>query len=225
MRYENVATATFVARPNRFIAEVLIHGRAETVHVKNTGRCRELLLPGAVVSLALSDNPNRKTRFDLIAVEREGQWINIDSQAPNAVAAEYLRGVYPPPARIHPEVRQGDSRLDFCVETGAGRTFVEVKGVTLLVGDTALFPDAPTARGTKHLHTLTACAENGDGAMALFIVQMKRARRLLPNKDTDPAFAAALRQAGERGVALRAVDCLVTADSIVADRPVPVEPD
>ena len=224
MQYDNVQEARFLSRPNRFIALVALPEGQEAVHVKNTGRCRELLLPGVRVILTKSNNPARKTRYDLIAVERNGQLINIDSQAPNRAALEYLPKLFPQATLIKPEYQMGRSRLDFYVEAPSHKpTLVEVKGVTLLEGDLALFPDAPTLRGVKHLHELTACVEAGYDAWVLFILQMKGARRLRPNDQTDPAFGQALREAANGGVKILAVDCVVTPDTMVADQPVPVE--
>ena len=224
MQYDNVQQARFLSRPNRFIALVELPEGQQAVHVKNTGRCRELLLPGARVILTKSANPARKTRYDLIAVEREGQLINIDSQAPNQVAGEYLPALFPQATLIKPEYRMGRSRLDFYIEApGSKPTLVEVKGVTLLDGEVALFPDAPTLRGVKHLQTLAASVESGYDAWVLFVLQMKGARLLRPNDHTDPAFGKALREAAIAGVQILTVDCMVTPDSMVASQPVPVE--
>lgn len=223
MRYPNSCRGVFCSRPNRFVAEVELEGVPETVHVKNTGRCKELLLPGAAVILTEPGGPARKTRYDLIAVEREGRLINIDSQAPNKAAAEYLRRRYPDAGRIQPEVRRGDSRLDFLIITKEEkRIYTEVKGVTLFEGDTALFPDAPTQRGVKHLKELISCVEAGEQACLLFVIQAKGARRFRPNDAMDPAFGQALRQAAARGVCIEAVDCLVGEDFMLADAPVGV---
>lgn len=223
MMYSNTKTARFISRPNRFEALAEIDGKTEAVHVKNTGRCKELLIPGAAVVLTEQGSPARKTRYDLIAVYREGQLINIDSQAPNKAAAEYIPALYPDAELIKPEYTHGDSRLDFYIEHGGGRpVFMEVKGVTLLEGDRALFPDAPTERGVKHLKHLAAWAEAGHEACLLFIVQMKRARLLMPNDATHPAFGRALREAAAAGVRICAVDCIVTEDSMTPDAPVPV---
>ncbi len=218
-----------MARPNRFIANVAIEGQAAVAHVKNTGRCRELLVPGCTVYLALSDNPDRKTRYDLVAVEklREGKpplLINMDSQAPNAVAAEWLaRGeLFSRGAHICREVTHGTSRFDIYVEDGDRKAFVEVKGVTLEQEGLALFPDAPTVRGVKHLEELTACAAQGYEAYLLFVAQMKGVCAVRPNDATHQAFGEALRCAERSGVRLLAVDCLVTPESLVADRELPV---
>ena len=192
------------------------------MHVKNTGRCRELLLPGATVILEDCESPLRKTRYDLIAVETATQLVNMDSQAPNAVAAEYLAHRYPDALSIRREYRHGDSRLDFLVELPEGPLLVEVKGVTLLEGNVARFPDAPTARGVKHLNHLAHCARAGERALILFIIQMQGANRLEPNDKTDPAFGLALREAAKAGVELLALDCTVTENSLTFRNPVPV---
>lgn len=223
MTYPHTEKGVFVSRPNRFLAWVDTGRGKELCHVKNTGRLKELLLPGAVVSLSVSDNPARKTRTDLVAVHHDGQWINIDSQAPNQVAAAYLPVLFAGVNRIQPEYRHGDSQLDFYLEVAdAQPVYVEVKGVTLASGDTALFPDAPTQRGVKHLHELTAIAQAGGLACLLFVIQMHGVSRLCPNDLTHPAFGEALRAARAAGVMLHAVDCVATADSLLPGMPVPV---
>lgn len=230
MRYNAVIPGRFLHRPNRFIATVEIDGVPQTVHVKNTGRCKELLVPGCTVFLAVSDNPTRKTGYDLIAVEkqREGKpplLINMDSQAPNAAAAEWLpqSGLFSAQAVIRREVTYGSSRFDFYAEDGDTRAFVEVKGVTLEEDGIARFPDAPTERGIKHLRELVACKQAGWDAYVLFVIQMKDITRFSPNDVTHKAFGEALRQATRAGVTVLAMDCRVTADSMVIDAPVPVE--
>ncbi len=229
MRYAQVIQGRFIDRPNRFIAHVEVDGTVETVHVKNTGRCRELLVPGCRVYLAVADNPARKTRFDLVAVDkaRAGQpplLINMDSQAPNDIAAEWLpgSGLFAPGAVIRREVRYGDSRFDFCIEEGERRTYLEVKGVTLERDGEVLFPDAPTQRGVKHLRELIACRRAGHGAAVLFVVQMEQARLLRPNDETHPAFGEALRLASAAGVRLLAVTCRVRPDAVLAAKPLPI---
>ena len=223
MNYPSTLTAAFISRPNRFIATVELNGKAETVHVKNTGRCKELLIPGAKVVLVPSANPARKTRYDLIGVYSRGVLLNMDSQAPNAAAREYLAKLYPD-AMIKSEYRHGDSRLDFYIERdGEKPMFVEVKGVTLFDGDTAMFPDAPTERGVKHIRHLISCVENGADAMILFIVQLRGVSRLIPNDATHPQFGDALRDAVSAGVNIKAVDCIVTEDSMTADKEITVE--
>lgn len=230
MTYEYVVKATFISRPNRFIARVLVDGTEETVHVKNTGRCRELLIPGCTVYLAGADNPNRKTKYDLIAAEKERQGrapllINMDSQAPNEVVSEWLArcGLFGEQATIRREVTYGESRFDFYVEDGARKAYLEVKGVTLEQDGVALFPDAPTERGVKHLHELCRAIDNGYECYLLLVIQMKDVRLFRPNVATHPAFGEALQGAAERGVHILAMDCIVTPDSMVIDKPVAVE--
>lgn len=223
MRYPQVCKGRFIARPNRFIALVEVEGRETVCHVKNTGRCRELLTPGAQVILAKAGNPARKTAYDLVAVYKGELLINMDSQAPNQVAAAYLPSLFPGVTLVRPEYRVGDSRLDFYVETADGRQiYVEVKGCTLEQDGVALFPDAPTARGTKHLRALTALARAGREAWVLVVVQMAGPRCFRPNDAMDPAFGQALREAAAAGVRVHCVDCLVTEDSLACRKPVPV---
>lgn len=221
MEYSTVIEGRFISRPNRFIAMVEINGSEEICHVKNTGRCKELLLPGVRVVLEPSSNPARKTKYDLIAVYKGEMLINIDSQAPNKVAREYLSALYPK-AAIRPEYTKGQSRLDFLVEQDGEKLFVEVKGCTLERDGGAYFPDAPTQRGVKHLHELIACVEEGHRAMALFIVQMRPVSFLSPNDETHPEFGAALRLAAQVGVEIRAVDCIVEKSSLIAHKPVEI---
>ncbi len=223
MTYQHIVPGIFRARPNRFIAHVEVGGGVEACHVKNTGRCRELLLDGAVVYLEESGNPNRKTKYDLIAVEKGGRLINMDSQAPNKVAAEYLPTLLPGLTLLRPETKFGSSRFDFYAETEGGKWFIEVKGVTLEEDGVVLFPDAPTQRGVKHLHELCAALEAGYKAMALFVVQMEDVRYFTPNARTHPEFAQALREAQAKGVQLEAVDCAVTPGSVTARRPVEIK--
>lgn len=219
--YNQPLAGTFLSRPNRFIARVLLRGREETVHVKNTGRCRELLIPGAAVILAPAGNPRRKTRYDLVVVWKGATLVNMDSQAPNAAAAELLRRLFPG-AALRPEYVWGHSRFDFLLEQGERRILAEVKGVTLEQDGLALFPDAPTIRGTRHLRELAAAREAGYESLILFLVQMKGCRGFSPNRETDPDFAQALLLAEEAGVGILCYDCLVTEDSLTADAPVPV---
>ena len=202
---------------------VELGGETLTCHVKNTGRCRELLIPGARVVLCASDHPARKTKYDLIAVYKGNMLINIDSQAPNRVAEEYLAALCKE-ASLRREVACGDSRLDFCLEGPRGRTYVEVKGVTLEERGVAYFPDAPTLRGVKHLRELIRLRREGNGAMLLFIVQMEGMREVRPNERTHPEFGQALRDAADAGVELRAVCCRVTPDALLAGDEVPVRP-
>ena len=223
MRYKTVVTGVFHSRPNRFIALVDVGGREEVCHVKNTGRCRELLLPGAQVVLSVSDHPARKTKYVLVAVWNEGTGlVNMDSQAPNAAAAELLPRLFPG-AVIRAEQRCGLSRFDFSLETEQGVGYLEVKGCTLEREGHAYFPDAPTERGVKHLRELTELRRQGRCAAVLFLVQMKGVHAFSPNDGTDPAFGAALREARGAGVEILCYDCLVTPESMIADQPVPVE--
>ena len=224
MRYRSVAPGQFLARPNRFVAKVNINGQIETVHVKNTGRCRELLIPGAQVFLEKGSNPNRKTAYDLIAVRKGERLINMDSQAPNKVFREWTAegGFLPEVTAIRSEYSYGESRLDFCLETPEGLHFVEVKGVTLEEDGAARFPDAPTERGIKHIRELQRAVEEGHGATLFFVVQMGDIASVAPNDDTHPAFGAALREAAAAGVQVRAYDCSVMPDSLTIRREVPV---
>ena len=219
--YENTLAGTFLSRPNRFIARVEIEGREETVHVKNTGRCRELLVPGARVILAPGNNPARKTRYDLVAVWKGETLINMDSQAPNTAARELLERLFPGFA-IHPEHTWGRSRFDFYLEKGERRILLEVKGVTLEQDGLARFPDAPTLRGAKHLEELSRARAEGYESYILFLIQMKGCHALAPNEETDPAFAAALRAARDAGVGILCYDCAVTEDSMTSDRSVDI---
>lgn len=224
MRYGTVIPGRFVDRPNRFVAHVETAEGLRTVHVKNTGRCRELLVPGAAVYLERGTNPARKTAFDLIAVEKGARLINMDAQAPNRVFGEWAAagGPWPDVTVVRPEFAYGASRLDFCLETAEGRRLVEVKGVTLEEGGAARFPDAPTERGVKHVRELQRAAEAGLGATLFFVVQMEDVRSVAPNDAAHPAFGAALREAAAHGVEVLAWDCAVTPDSIAIRRPVPV---
>lgn len=224
MKYQTVIPGRFLARPNRFIAKVETAEGVQTVHVKNTGRCRELLVPGAVVYLERADNPARKTPYDLIAVEKGERLINMDAQAPNKVFAEWAAagGFLPGVTAIHREYVYGNSRLDFCLETEKGPHLVEVKGVTLEENGRARFPDAPTERGLKHILELQKAVEKALDATLFFVVQIKGIDSVSPNDDTHPAFGAALREAVSRGVSVCAYDCEVTPDSLSIRRPVPV---
>ena len=225
MRYHNIEKGRFIARPNRFIAHVEIGGRTEVCHVKNTGRCRELLVPGAAVYLERSDNPARKTKYDLVAVEKGGLLINMDAQAPNRVFGEWARAgrFLPGLTAIRPEFTWGDSRFDFLLKDELGDYFVEVKGVTLEENGECRFPDAPTQRGVKHLSGLLRAAEQGVRAAVFFVIQMKGVSLFRPNDETHPAFGDALRAAAEGGVGVYAYDCAVTPDSLRIDAPVPIQ--
>lgn len=215
MHYEQMVKGRFLRRPNRFVAHVEIGGREEICHVKNTGRCRELLQPGAEVWCAVSDNPARKTKYDLITVRKGDYLINMDSQAPNRAAKAWLeRGGLGPAELVKPEQKFGNSRFDFYLERNGQRMYLEVKGVTLEDGGVCRFPDAPTERGAKHLRELIAAKEAGFDAGVLFVIQMRPVRWLEPNDGTDPAFGKALREAKAAGVQVLAVDCRVTEDSM-----------
>lgn len=230
MQYKTILKAVFLSRPNRFIAHVKLNGETVIAHVKNTGRCKELLVPGCTVYLAVSDNPERKTKYDLIAAEkiRAGRaplLINMDSQIPNDAAAEWLpvSGLFSERAVIRREFTHGDSRVDFYVEDGQRKAFIEVKGCTLEDGGIALFPDAPTKRGVKHLKHLIRAAQEGYECYVLIVIQMKDVSVFRPNGKTDPAFAQALREAKEAGVKIIAMDCLVRPDEMKIDSPVKTE--
>lgn len=226
MNYNNVVEGRFLARPNRFIAHVEINGKTEICHVKNTGRCRELLVPGAKVYLQSfgADSP-RKTKFDLIAVEKGNLLINMDSQAPNKAAGEFLAagGVLPQPTLIRPETKWGNSRFDFYLEQGERRVFLEVKGCTLEENGMAMFPDAPTERGVKHLRELIACRQDGYEACLLLVIQMKGVSSFTPAWEKHYAFGETLREAAAAGVKLLAYDCVVTPDSMRLDSPVHID--
>ena len=218
-----MVSGVFLARPNRFIAHVEIDGRVEVCHVKNTGRCRELLPAGAQVWCQESDNPARKTKYDLITVKKGERLINMDSQAPNAAAREWLlAGGLGEISELRPETVHGDSRFDFSFLKDGRRCFLEVKGVTLENDGVCAFPDAPTERGSKHLRGLTRAAEAGFGAYVLFVVQMENVRYLHPNDATDPAFGKALREAAGAGVQILAMDCRVTPETMLVNNSLPV---
>lgn len=225
MEYKNIIKAQFVDRPNRFIAHCVVDGRQETVHVKNTGRCKELLTDNATVYLEKSNNPNRKTMFDLVAVEKGSMLVNMDSQSPNQAAYEWLKngGYLKNPTLIKPEAKFGASRIDFYLENESEKAFVEVKGVTLENDGVACFPDAPTQRGTKHLNELITAKEQGYKTAVLFVVQMKGCTKFVPNDATDKAFADTLRLAYKKGVDVIAVDCVVTPKSMIIDKKIKVE--
>ena len=222
MHYQQVEKATFLARPNRFIAHVELAGEPVVCHVKNTGRCRELLVPGAEVWLEKGSNPGRKTAWDLIAVQKGEHLINMDAQAPNKVFAEWAAQWEPELTALRSEVTYGQSRLDFCLEMPHGLHYVEVKGVTLEERGHTRFPDAPTERGVKHLQELMRAVEEGHRASAVFVIQMEGVTDFAPNDDTHPAFGAALREAAKAGVQVVAVNCRVTPGSLEILGPVPV---
>lgn len=225
MKYRKTRPARFLHRPNRFVAEVELEGQRETVHVKNTGRCRELLVPGATVYLTPGENPARKTAYDLIAVEKGPLLINMDAQAPNRVFEEWAAAgnFLPGLTLLRPETTWGCSRFDFYWEAGPERRgFVEVKGVTLETDGVAAFPDAPTERGVRHLEELSAARREGYECAVCFVIQMKGPTRFQPNDATHPAFGAALRSAAAAGVEVMAYDCRVAPDGLWLDAPVPI---
>ena len=223
MKYDNMCPGVFLVRPNRFIAHVKLDGQIRTVHVKNTGRCRELLVPGAAVWCQRSSNPARKTGYDLIAVQKGERLINMDSQAPNAAAEEWLRsGGLGEIGKLRAETVHGDSRFDFSFTKEGKTCFLEVKGVTLETDGVCAFPDAPTVRGTKHLRGLTQAAREGYGAYVLFVIQMADVAYLHPNDATDPDFGVALREAAGSDVHILAMDCAVTENTMTVRNPVPV---
>ena len=224
MRYENMTPGIFLSRPNRFIAHIELDGAVEISQVKNTGRCRELLVPGCTVWCQRSDNPNRKTKFDLIAVQKGDRLINMDSQAPNKAAGEWLAsGGLGEISELRPEVRHGDSRYDFSFLKDGKRSFLEVKGWTLDEDGVCAFPDAPTERGAKHICGLTEAARAGYGAYILFVIQMSDVKYIRPHDETDPAFGAALREAAQNGVHILAMDCAITPDTMDIRLPVLVK--
>ena len=224
MQYANIRPAVFLSRPNRFIAKVDIDGREETVHVKNTGRCRELLAPGRTVWLEEGANPDRKTRYDLIAADKDGLLVNMDAQAPNKVFAEWAQAGHfvPGLTLLRPETRWGKSRFDFYWEAGDRKGFVEVKGCTLEENGFCRFPDAPTERGVKHLHELAACMADGYEAAVCFVIQMEGMTFFSPNDATHPAFGDALRAAHAAGVRVLALGCHVEPDRLDITHTIPV---
>lgn len=231
MRYQNIHKAVFLSRPNRFIAQVQVEGKEETVHVKNTGRCKELLIPGCAVYLEQSANPARKTAYDLVAVEKpmEGgtKLINMDAQAPNQLFAEWARAgqFLPGLTLLRPETTWGNSRFDFYWEAGERKGFVEVKGCTLERDGWTYFPDAPTERGVKHLEELLRARAEGYEAAVCFVIQMSDVRGFSPNDATHPAFGEALRRAAAGGVEVLARGCRVTPAEVYITTQVPVELD
>lgn len=215
MKYQNAIQGIFRSRPNRFIAYVEIDGKEEVCHVKNTGRCKELLLPGVTVYLEESKNPNRKTKYDLIAVQKGNRLINMDSQAPNRAFSEWAPKFFQGLTKLQPEKTYKNSRFDFYIETDDGvKSFAEVKGVTLEENGVVLFPDAPTVRGVKHIEELCYAVKHGYRAYLFFVVQMKDVNFFTPNTTTHPEFAKALQKAKNTGVQIYAVDCIITPDSM-----------
>jgi len=224
MTYSSITPGIFHSRPNRFIAHVEIDGQTEVVHVKNTGRCKELLPAGVQVWCQKSDNPNRKTKYDLITVRKGDRLINMDSQAPNIAAKEWLlSGGLGNAEDVRTETKHGDSRFDFSFMLNGRQCFLEVKGVTLENDGICAFPDAPTERGAKHLRGLRRCVEEGFGGYVLFVIQMSDVKYLHPNDATDPNFGKALREAAAAGVQVLAVDCTVTENSMTISNFIPVK--
>lgn len=225
MRYPNIHTAVFIARPNRFIAQVMIDGAEHTVHVKNTGRCKELLIPGVKVWLVKSDHLSRKTQYDLVAVEKNGKIINIDAQAPNLLFQEWAQAGYfqEKLTLLRAETTWGNSRFDFYWEAGERKGFVEVKGCTLERDGWCYFPDAPTERGVKHLEELIHVKEAGMEATVCFVVQMDQANGFSPNDMTHPAFGTALRNAVRCGVQVLVLKCYVTPQELWINRTLPLQ--
>lgn len=216
MKYLNMEQAVFKERPNRFIAYVETERGKEICHVKNTGRCRELLTPDAVIYVQRNNDPKRKTKLDLIGVEKGNYLINMDSQAPNAAVKEWLQkgNLFSEQAKIYPERTYGESRFDFYIEDGERRIFMEVKGVTLEENGVCRFPDAPTERGVKHIKELIRCKKEGYEAYILFVIQMSPVKYLEPNDRTHKAFGDALREAALEGVHVLARDCRIEKDRI-----------
>lgn len=224
MIYKNILRATFLSRPNRFIAHVELEGKEVVCHVKNTGRCKELLIPGAVVYVEKCDNSLRKTLYDLVAVEKGKLLINMDSQAPNKAAQEWLAsGQWKKFSLIKPEQKYGNSRFDFYLENSREQAFLEVKGVTLEAEGVVSFPDAPTERGIKHIEELIACQKDGYKAYLLFVIQMSPVKYFRPNWQTQPAFGEALIKARNSGVELLAYDCAITCESMVLKNKVQIK--
>ena len=224
MQYGKILPARFLSRPNRFVARVEAEGEELVCHVKNTGRCRERLVPGATVWLEESPNPSRKTKFDLIAVEKGDRLINMDAQAPNKVFGEWAAagGFREGLTLLRPETTYGSSRFDFYWESSKSRGFVEVKGVTLEEDGVVRFPDAPTLRGVKHLDELAKAREAGYEAAVCFVIQMENVRWFAPNDETHPEFGQALRRAAQAGVEILAMDCAVTPQSLTMGKSVPI---
>lgn len=229
MKYNNVIRGKFISRPNRFIAKVFVDGREETVHVKNTGRCKEILLKGVTVYLSVSENPQRKIKYDLIAVEKEREngtiLINVDSQIPNSVALEFLKksGLFSENTEYKREVSYGNSRFDIFAKNSDYEVFIEVKGVTLEKDGVALFPDSPTERGVKHIYELIKAKEAGFDSVILFVIQMTGVHTFSPNKEMHPEFSEALKKAEEAGVKILAFECNVAPDFIEITKPVNIK--
>lgn len=224
MNYQNIKKGVFLLRPNRFIAHVEVEGKIETVHVKNTGRCKELLTPSANVFVEQIDKASRKTPFDLISVYKGERLINMDSQIPNKVIGEWLLScdLFQNITLIKPETTYKKSRFDFYIEADGRKIFAEVKGVTLEENGVAKFPDAPTLRGLKHINELCLCLDEGYEAYIFFLVQMEGVKHFTPNYKTQPEFGEALKMAEQKGVRLVVLDCIVTPTSITANSYIPM---
>lgn len=224
MNYPHIKEAVFLARPNRFIAEIWLDGKTEIAHVKNTGRCKELLVPHCKVLVDEAENLNRKTKYDLISVYKGDRLINMDSQAPNKIFGEWIKssGHFGEVTLLKPESTYGSSRFDFYIEAEGRKIYAEVKGVTLEEDGVVLFPDAPTERGVKHIGELCRCINDGYEAYIIFIIQMENVLYFTPNNRTHKAFGEALKQAQTEGVHILALDCVVTETGITAKNPVEV---
>ena len=224
MHYSNIEKGIFLSRPNRFLAHVVVDGKEVVCHVKNTGRCKELLIPNCEVYVQHHDNPNRKTEYSLISVQKGNRLVNIDSQAPNIAVKEWLEHnqIIQQIRKIYPEKKYCNSRFDFYLEREERPAYVEVKGVTLEENGVVLFPDAPTERGIKHIYELCQCKKDGFDAYIIFVIQMQNVRYFTPNVKTHPAFGEALQHAKERGVNILAFDCKVTPDSMSISSRIPV---
>ena len=223
MKYENIVEGVFLQRPNRFIAICEIDGKEEICHVKNTGRCRELLFKGVNVYLEKSSNPNRKTQYDLVCVQKNNKLINMDSQIPNYVVTESLDKIFNDITYVKQEYKYGNSRFDIYVETKTDKIFVEVKGVTLEEDGAVRFPDAPTERGVKHLKELQKAVSEGFRACVVFLVQMQDVKYFEPNYETHPEFASELKKAYENGVEIFVYDSVVTPDEIKLNKSVKIK--
>lgn len=221
MNYHKIKQGYFINRPNRFLANVMLDGKVEVCHVKNTGRCKELLMEGAIVFLEESGNPKRKTKYDLVAIYKGDRMINMDSQAPNKVVQEYLPQIFQDVVCIRPETKYKNSRFDFYVETEQDKIFIEVKGVTLEENGVVRFPDAPTERGLKHIQELVTCKKEGYQAYIIFVVQMEDVAYFEPNVEAQPEFARELYLAKKAGVEILCFDCKVTPDSLKINQKVP----
>lgn len=224
MIYDNILPAVFISRPNRFIAEIEVEGKREICHVKNTGRCKELLTDKAKIYVQKSDDPSRKTKYDLISVYKEQELINMDSQAPNKVFGEwvsdgnFIKNI----SLLKPECKYKNSRFDFYIETDGRKIFAEIKGVTLEENGIVMFPDAPTERGVKHIKELCQCVDDGYEAYIFFIVQMKNCEFFTPNSKTHQEFADALIEAKRKGVNIKALNCIVKPDELKIDKPIEI---